>query len=125
MGHVVPYPDNLFAPGNRHLVTAGGALENQAIGPPVSEVEMGHMSRDWPAILEKLEIVDELKENGHRVCVIGDGVNDAPALAAAHVSMAPASASSRRSAWTSERISRRSKRCACPRSASPARSRRW
>jgi cation transport ATPase len=36
---------------------------------------------------EKLEMVDGLKAAGHRVAVIGDGVNDAPALAAGDVSV--------------------------------------
>ena len=29
------------------VLRAGGALENQAAGPPVSSVEMGHSGRDW------------------------------------------------------------------------------
>ena len=29
------------------VLFAGGALENQSTGPPVSSVEMGHLGRDW------------------------------------------------------------------------------
>lgn len=43
---------------------------------------------------DKLELVKTLKANGHTVCVIGDGVNDGPALAAGDVSIAMGAAGS-------------------------------
>ncbi|KEO55962.1 cation-translocating P-type ATPase [Thioclava pacifica] len=42
--------------------------------------------------LEKAQLVNDLTHEGHRVLMVGDGLNDTAALAAAHVSVSPASA---------------------------------
>lgn len=42
------------------VLPAGAALESQAVGPPVSSTEMGHVGRDWADVIARLGSVSPL-----------------------------------------------------------------
>ena len=84
--------DRLRAMGIQRLVIVTG--DRASVARRVAE--QMHFSDYKAEVLphEKLEMVDALKARGHTVAVIGDGVNDAPALAAGDVSIAMGAAGS-------------------------------
>jgi cytochrome c peroxidase len=65
------------------VIAAGGALESQAVGPVVSEVEMAHANRDWDEIVAKLTtaapmtLASDLPADMHSAV---DGADGYPAL---------------------------------------------
>lgn len=64
-------------------------------GAPVSRTASALGIEHWQAGMtpqQKLAYVRSLKEASRKVLMVGDGLNDAPALAAGHTSMAPSSA---------------------------------
>ena len=63
--------------------------------PVVARVarQLGIPARGALSPHDKIASIEALQAEGHHALMVGDGLNDGPALAAAHVSMAPASAS--------------------------------
>ena len=63
----------------------------EAVAPIAKTLGIDH----WQAGLkpaEKIARIEEWKAHGCRIVMVGDGLNDAPSLAAAHVSLSPISA---------------------------------
>ena len=85
-GEILPA---LRSAGYRILIASGDRPE--ALGPvarATGATAIGHLR---PA--DKLALVERMKRQGRKVLMVGDGLNDGPALAAGHASMAPACAS--------------------------------
>jgi len=79
----------LDAQGLRPLLLSGDRQEAvKSVAREVGASGVGGLSP-----LDKLEVIRDLGKAGHKVLMVGDGLNDGPALASGHVSMAPASAS--------------------------------
>lgn len=79
----------LSAMGLSSQILSGDRTQSVA---PVARA-LGILGRGAVQPAEKLVALEALKRQGHLPLMVGDGLNDGPALAAAHASLAPASAS--------------------------------
>ncbi|MBB3926719.1 Cu2+-exporting ATPase [Sphingobium jiangsuense] len=79
----------LAAQGLHPLILSG----DRAAAVEAAAREVGAEGKGDLSPADKLAAIRALGEAGHKVLMVGDGLNDGPALASGHVSMAPASAS--------------------------------
>ena len=81
--------DALRAAGLEIAILSGDRPE--AVSPIAAALGIAHVQAGLlPA--DKLNLLDSMAANGRKVLMVGDGLNDAPALAGAHVSVSPVSA---------------------------------
>ena len=63
----------------------------EVVGRTAEELGVDRWQAEMSPV-DKTAYLERLAKEGRKVCMVGDGINDAPALAAAHVSMSPSSA---------------------------------
>ena len=88
-------PDALAALGKLSAMGIDGEILSGDNAQTVAEVarETGLPATAEASPQDKRDAIDALRRGGAHVLMVGDGLNDGPALAAAHASMAPGSAS--------------------------------
>jgi hypothetical protein len=75
---------------------AGGASPSridrqEAVAPLATQLGVAQ-ARGGVSPAQKIAAIEALRAQGHKVLMVGDGLNDAPALAAAHASLSPITA---------------------------------
>jgi P-type Cu2+ transporter len=78
--------------GYRCQVSAEACSDREPAVRHAAEALGIHEWRAGVTPADKIARIEELKRRGVKVLMVGDGMNDAPALAAAHASMSPVSA---------------------------------
>ncbi|MCA0902912.1 cadmium-translocating P-type ATPase [Qipengyuania aquimaris] len=97
---IIAFADGLRADAKEALAKLAeqGIASRILSGDRQGAVEAVAKALDVPATAEakpqdKLALLEDLRSEGRKVLMVGDGINDGPALAAAHASIAPGTAS--------------------------------